>query len=118
HLFIDEAQDYTAFQLAYMKQVFPYTKMTFLGDVNQAIYAHTQEGNPLNSKFEDGYERIELTKSYRSTKQIVEFTKHFSPTNRTIESFERNGVKPQLIDVSYQGNVPKQIVLTVKDLKD
>src|SRR5699024_4345433 len=31
HLFIDEAQDYTAFQFAYLKQVFPYTKMTFLG---------------------------------------------------------------------------------------
>src|SRR5690625_5613001 len=43
HLFIDEAQDYTAFQLAYMKQVFPYTRMTFLGDINQAIYARSEE---------------------------------------------------------------------------
>lgn len=118
HLFIDEAQDYTAFQLAYLKQVFPYTRMTFLGDINQAIYAYTQDGNPLKSEFEDGYERIELTKSYRSTKQIVEFTKHFSPTKSAIEPFERNGVKPQLIDVNHQGNIPKQITLTVKELMD
>jgi len=118
HLFIDEAQDYTAFQLAYMKQVFPYSKMTFLGDVNQAIYAYTQEGNPLKAEFQNGYERIELTKSYRSTKQIVEFTKHFSPTTSTIEPFERDGAKPQLIDVNQQGNIPKQIISTVKELAD
>ncbi len=118
HLFIDEAQDYTAFQLAYLKQVFPYTRMTFLGDINQAIYAHTQEGNPLQSEFNDRYERIELTKSYRSTKQIVEFSKCFSPTNSPIEPFERNGKKPHLIDVSHQGNIPKQIISTVQELVD
>ena len=118
HLFIDEAQDYTVFQLAYLKQVFPYTRMTFLGDINQAIYAYTQDGNPLKSEFEDGYERIELTKSYRSTKQIVEFTRHFSPTKSAIEPFERNGVKPHLIDVNHQGNISKQITLLVKELMD
>lgn len=118
HLFIDEAQDYTAFQLSYMMQVFPYTRMTFLGDINQAIYAHTKEGNPLQSEFDGGHDRIELTKSYRSTKQIVEFSKYFSPTDGDIEPFDRNGQKPELIDVNHQGNIPKQILSTVEDLKD
>jgi len=118
HLFIDEAQDYTAFQLAYMKQVFPYTRMTFLGDVNQAIYAHTKEGNPLQSEFDGGHERIELTKSYRSTKQIVEFTKYFSPTDSPIEPFERNGAKPKLVDVKHLENIPKKLISEVEELTD
>lgn len=116
HLFIDEAQDYTAFQLAYIQHVFPYTRMTFLGDVNQAIYAHTKEGNPLEAEFEGGHERIELTKSYRSTKQIVEFSKCFSPTNSPIQPFERDGKRPHLIDIKDQRNIPKQINSTVKEL--
>ena len=74
--------------------------MTFLGDVNQAILAHTQRGNPLQADYEGTYEKIELTKSYRSTKQIVDFTKHFSPTGKDIEPFERDGEKPQLIRYS------------------
>jgi DNA helicase-2/ATP-dependent DNA helicase PcrA len=118
HLFIDEAQDYTAFQLAYIKHTFPYTRMTFLGDVNQAIYAHTTEGNPLQSEFEGGHDRIELTKSYRSTKQIVEFTKYFSPTDSPVQPFERNGEKPQLIDVNHVENIPKQLIFTVQELTD
>ena len=116
HLFIDEAQDYTAFQLAYIQHVFPYTRMTFLGDVNQAIYAHTKEGNPLQSEFDGGHERIELTKSYRSTKQIVEFTQYFSPTNTLVQPFERSGRKPLLIDVKYQEDIFKQLTSTVKEL--
>src|SRR5699024_6018532 len=96
----------------------PYTRMTFLGDVNQAIYAHTKEGNPLQSEFDGGHERIELIKSYRSTKQIVEFSKYFSPTEHPIEPFERNGKKPQLVDVNQKENIPKQIISSVQELVD
>lgn len=96
YLFIDEAQDYTEFQLAYFMHIFPHTRMTFLGDVNQAILAHTHEKNPLRASFTGAYERIELNKSYRSTKQIVEFTRHISPDGDKIEPFERHGDKPTL----------------------
>ncbi|MDY0395139.1 AAA family ATPase [Virgibacillus halophilus] len=47
HLFIDEAQDYSAFQFAYIKHTFPYTRMTLLGDSNQAIYTYATDENPL-----------------------------------------------------------------------
>src|SRR5699024_5553504 len=36
YLFVDEAQDYTLFQFAYINFLFPYTRMTLLGDINQA----------------------------------------------------------------------------------
>src|SRR5699024_3831118 len=87
YLFIDEAQDYSMFQYAYIEFLFPYTRMTLLGDINQAIYSYASEKNPL---LVDGdQEKITLTKSYRSTKQIVEFTSFFAPGNERIEPFHR-----------------------------
>ncbi len=44
HVFIDEAQDYSPFQLTYIQSIFPAAKMTVLGDVSQSIYAHTITG--------------------------------------------------------------------------
>lgn len=118
YLFVDEAQDYTAFQLAYIKYIFPYTRMTFLGDINQAIYAHTKEGNPLQAEFEDSHERIVLTKSYRSTKQIVEFTSSFSPNDELIEAFERNGDKPKLVKLAEHNNEAESIVEHLSTLQE
>ena len=39
HIFIDEAQDYSPFQFAYLQKLYPYSKMTLLGDFNQAIFS-------------------------------------------------------------------------------
>ncbi|MFD1037742.1 RNA polymerase recycling motor HelD [Virgibacillus byunsanensis] len=97
HLIIDEAQDYSAFQFAYIQHLFPYTRMTLLGDVNQAIYTYATEENPLIPEtFLGNHERITLSKSYRSTKQIVEFTKYFAPGEEVIEPFNREGSKPRI----------------------
>ncbi|WP_067725308.1 UvrD-helicase domain-containing protein [Oceanobacillus damuensis] len=98
HLLIDEAQDYSAFQFAYMKHIYPYTKLTLLGDINQSIYNYATKKNPLvREENQLKHERITLTKSYRSTREIVEFTKHFAPGKELIEPFERKGEKPTLL---------------------
>lgn len=98
YLFIDEAQDLTPFQFAYINFLFPYTRMTMLGDINQAIYSYASKENPLLLNNPEDEERITLTKSYRSTKQIVEFTTPFAPGGEEIIPFNREGVKPQLIE--------------------
>lgn len=117
-LVIDEAQDYTAFQFAYIKEVLPYTRMTLLGDVNQGIYAYATKENPLTSSpVTDNHERITLTKSYRSTKEIVEFTKSFAPGEEPIEPFNREGDKPKLIR---RGNadLTEMLLEQVKELRE
>ncbi|SET03063.1 DNA helicase-2 / ATP-dependent DNA helicase PcrA [Oceanobacillus limi] len=102
HLFIDEAQDYSAFQYAFLKHIFPYTRMTLLGDINQAIYTQVTKENPLVPQKEvRNYERITLTKSYRSTKQIVEFTSDFAPGEELIEPFEREGSLPKVVQADH-----------------
>lgn len=116
HLFIDEAQDYSAFQFTYMKEIFPYTRMTLLGDINQAIYTYASTENPLVPEYiSENHERIVLTKSYRSTKQIVEFTKKFAPGGDMIEPFERDGEPPQIIE--NQGDVSTTLKQLIQDLK-
>ncbi len=95
HVFIDEAQDYSPFQFAFFKEIFPYSRMTLLGDINQAIYAHAlEDGTLLSEDIEDRHERITLMRSYRSTRQIVEFTKAFMPGGEKIIPFNRDGNKP------------------------
>jgi DNA helicase IV len=74
HLFIDEAQDYSPFQFVYFKEVFSNARMTILGDIHQAIYAHAVRSlTSLNQEIEEEetFENIVLTKSYRSTREIV-----------------------------------------------
>ncbi len=119
HLFVDEAQDYSAFQFAYIKHIFPYTRMTLLGDINQAIYAYATEDNPLiPATLEQNHERITLTKSYRSTKQIVEFTKDFAPGEAVIESFERSGNKPKLIKLGNKANKSDTLIVEIEKLRN
>ena len=119
HLFIDEAQDYTAFQYAYIKEIFPFTRLTLLGDINQAIYTYASKENPLVPEFIEGnHERILLTKSYRSTKQIVEFTKKFAPGGEMIEPFERDGDPPHIIMKDDNAESPGTLVNTIEKLQE
>lgn len=97
HVFIDEAQDYSPFQFAYIRELFPVSKMTLLGDINQGIYAHTDDTSSiLLGEDAKDKETIILTKSYRSTRPIVEFTKGLLPNGEMIEPFNRDGEKPTL----------------------
>ncbi|QTN01026.1 AAA family ATPase [Sediminibacillus dalangtanensis] len=115
HLFIDEAQDYSPFQFAYFQEVFPLSRMTLLGDYNQAIYAHAStEETLLSSELEAKHERITLTRSYRSTRQIVEFTKAFMPGGDVIEPFNREGSKPLLTQVPDKQKLKQQLLQTIK----
>ncbi len=97
HLFIDEAQDYSPFQFALLKQMFPKSKWTLLGDFNQAIHAQALEAPLLSRPTETKeYTQINLTKSYRSTYEIVEFTKGMLTGAHEIEPFNRHGERPTL----------------------
>lgn len=98
YVFIDEVQDYSRFQMAYIQELFPFTNMTLLGDINQAIYLHAEDQQLLTDTAEEELkvDRIELTRSYRSTKPIVEFTKYLMKEGDMIQPFDREGEKPVL----------------------
>ncbi|MFP5115624.1 RNA polymerase recycling motor HelD [Bacillaceae bacterium C204] len=105
HVVVDEAQDYSPFQFEFLKRLFPSARMTVLGDFNQAIFAHAGEMvdfhalTGLYGQVET--EVINMTRSYRSTKPIIEFTRRLVPNSEQIIPFERDGERPvltQLLD--------------------
>ncbi|MCY9696006.1 RNA polymerase recycling motor HelD [Paenibacillus alginolyticus] len=109
HVIIDEAQDYSPFQLAYLKRLFPRCRMTALGDLNQAIYSHASaysEIDPIAALYgPEQTEVIRLHRSYRSTRELVEFTRGIVPGGDAIEPFTRSGAKPRVIKVSDRGSL-------------
>ncbi|MGN7477701.1 RNA polymerase recycling motor HelD [Solibacillus silvestris] len=103
HILIDEAQDYSPFQFEFLKRLFPSAQMTVLGDFNQAIFAHASEiadFQVLNNLYgENQTEVINMSRSYRSTKPIIEFTSSLIANGEKIIPFERAGELPVLTEV-------------------
>ncbi|MFD1671465.1 RNA polymerase recycling motor HelD [Agrilactobacillus yilanensis] len=99
-VFIDEIQDYTPFQLAYLKFNFPKARFTMLGDLNQAIFTNSANQDLLaqtNRLFaKEKTKVVQLTHSYRSTAQITDFTKAILKNGQKIEAFDRQGPKPNI----------------------
>ena len=107
HLVVDEMQDYTPIQYAVINQLFKCQK-TILGDFSQFI-----NPNHLNTlddmrKIYDGAEFVELTKSYRSTYEIITFAKQIKCSG-AIEAIERHGETPALIKCKNKEDVFKSI---------
>lgn len=100
HVFVDEGQDYSLFQYEFLNKLFPRARMTVLGDFGQAIFTQAinlHEAESLIRLYgEAETSRIFLARSYRSTREIVEFTKSLLPNGNEIVPFERSGRKPLL----------------------
>lgn len=101
HVILDEAQDYSPFQYEIIRRLFPRSKLTLLGDLNQAISPHMRIDS--YDYVEELYGReqthiMRLAKSYRSTTEIVEFTKALLPGGEAIEAFSRSGELPSLLE--------------------
>ncbi|TWD92321.1 Rep family ATP-dependent DNA helicase [Neobacillus bataviensis] len=119
HIFIDEAQDYTPFQFAFIQRLFPYSKMTMLGDFNQAIFSGATGSQTVLTDLDISNEEVEtfvLTKTYRSTTEIVEFSSALIKGGEKIEPFNRRGKKPTLSHVD-QTQLNGAILDSIKQYK-
>lgn len=122
YVFIDEAQDYSPFQFHFLRRLFPRAKMTALGDFNQAIYAHSsalQDAGPLYGLYgPEQTELISLTRSYRSTQEIVTFTRGMVPGGEQIVPFNRSGEKPAVTIVKERQALHQALAADVGKLVD
>jgi len=76
HLVVDEAQDYSIFQLLVMRLMATNNSFTMVGDVGQGIYFYKGIDNwekVIEEAFEGEGRFISLTQSYRSTVEIINF---------------------------------------------
>lgn len=76
HIVIDEAQDYSVFQIAVLKEMVLNNSLTIVGDIGQGIYYYKgieQWEKLIDEVFKEEAIYIQLTQSYRSTVEIIEF---------------------------------------------
>ncbi|BFT71724.1 HelD family protein [Paenibacillus sp. P36] len=76
HVVIDEAQDFSPFQVAVLDSYTRNSSFTILGDLSQGIHAYQgikdwKEFSSLFQEEQGGY--FELERSYRSTMEIIQF---------------------------------------------
>lgn len=73
---VDEAQDYNKLQYIIMTHIFKRANFTILGDINQNInpYYQYQSLEDLITIFPSSTKYLELLKTYRSSKEIIEYT--------------------------------------------
>lgn len=72
---VDEAQDYNYLQYQMMKKIFKKASFTILGDINQNMnpYINYKSLEELKDIFDSSI-YLELLKTYRSSKEIIEYT--------------------------------------------
>jgi DNA helicase-2/ATP-dependent DNA helicase PcrA len=107
HLLIDEMQDYTPVQYAVIARLFN-CKKTILGDATQSV-------NPYSASTAETIQRtlsnatcVKLTRSYRSSFEIMEFAQRISP-NPELVPIARHGEAPQVIQCRSRMDEAEQI---------
>ena len=115
HLLIDEMQDYTPVQYAVLGQLFDCRK-TILGDATQSV-------NPYGASSAEQIQRVlrssapvKLTRSYRSTWEIMQFALGISPNDELVP-MKRHGDPPQVIVCSRQAEATARIVAEAEDFR-
>ena len=114
---IDEAQDYTYFQMEILKNIFSSTSFTILGDINQTINSCYKYDslNELNGIFE-GANYLELTKTYRSSEEIIDYTNNILNIANSC-SIRRNNNMPVTVKNIEKEKIVDQIQKDLLDMK-
>ena len=123
---IDEAQDYNKLEYLLIKKIFKTANYTILGDTNQTInpYYKYNSLEELKEIF-DSSKYITLTKTYRSTEKIIDYTNKILGLNyvtaiRNREAndiiFRDNITKDDFIkDINYLKDISKSIAIITKN---
>ena len=112
HLVIDEMQDYTPIQYAVLNRLFSCSK-TILGDFGQFINPnHLNTLTDLQKQY-SGASLVELTKSYRSTYEIITYARKIQQ-EENLEPVERHGDLPVLISCRNEAEILLEVEKKLK----
>ena len=107
HLLVDEMQDYTPVQYAVLGLLFPCRK-TILGDAGQSVNPYSSSNSSEIQKALPGADCVELTKSYRSTCEIISFARRISGA-ASMEVIERHGDNPEVKELRNKDDEIREI---------
>ena len=112
---IDEAQDYSLGQLKLISKIFRNASYTILGDINQTInpYYRYESLEDIKKILPDS-KYIELTKTYRSSEEIVEYSNRVLGLNH-VTAIRRN--KPVPVDEVVEGKLNSQLRHDIEECK-
>lgn len=102
HLIVDEMQDYCPVQYALFTRIFPCRK-TILGDEHQTLNPHSAISASVIATLFPNSVRIRLSRSYRSTTEIVNFSRTILPA-ADAEPVLRHGESPAVYTFSNQAD--------------
>ena len=121
---IDEAQDYSYLQYLIISKIFRNSNFTILGDVNQTInpYYKYESLDILSELFKQS-KCISLTKTYRSSPEIIEFTNkilgldHVCAIRKTesVPLIHRTDSSMLYDDISYLKDKYKSVAVITRD---
>ena len=123
---IDEAQDYNKLQYLIIKKTFKTANYTILGDTNQTINPYYKYDSLEQLKYIfDSSRYITLTKTYRSTDKIIDYTNKILGLNhitairnqKSSDIIFRNNIKKEdfLKDINNLKSTSKSIAIITKD---
>lgn len=119
HVIIDEAQDYTLLQFDILKKIFNSASFTILGDVNQTInpFYKYDNLNDINSIFNNKGKYIELTKTYRSSQEIIEFSNNILGIDNACSVRHSNSIPVEFREVD-KNEIRKILVENVHKMQE
>ena len=125
HVVVDEAQDVSPLEVELMRMHCPRDSFTILGDLRQGLlpYKSIKNWNSLASLFNrDKVSRLESRLSYRSTKQITQYSNRIIQglRGRTIKMpivGDRAGGSPRLVPSKSAADMRQSIINSVRELR-
>lgn len=119
HVIIDEAQDYSELMYRFIFRLYSHSNIAILGDPNQNVnsYGSISSLTDLqNILTEDEAEYLKLNKSYRSTREIIQFAKRLVPSD--VEPFGRQGLEPGIIFANTYDDLCDRLRSHLKEVRD
>lgn len=123
HIVVDEAQDYNPFQVYLINRLTKGNSLTLVGDIGQGIYYYKgiRDWKDIVDKvFQGNATYIQLTQSYRSTVEIIEFA------NASLEAQKldlkkakpvlRHGDIPKIIKCSNEKEAAGKIITIIEEI--
>ncbi len=125
HIVVDEAQDYSPFQIYLINSLSMGNSLTLVGDLAQGIYHYKgirTWGDITDGVFDGKATFITLSQSYRSTVEIIEFANSVLNAQglglKSARPVLRHGEKPEVIKSASRRESVRRIEEIVKRLND
>ena len=116
HIVVDEAQDYNPFQVYLINKLTKGNSLTLVGDIAQGIYYYKglkTWDDIVDRVFHGKATYIQLTQSYRSTVEIIDFAEEaLNSQNLNLKNAKpvlRHGDKPKIIKCNNDKEAVKEI---------